>query len=87
MADAPGDRRVPAGAAPRPPSRSLRVAVAFSSVVLLLIVIVTTFAVHGILSDARHALSLFVAAGVGAILLTPLVELLGRWMRRLVAVI
>ena len=53
----------------RPPSRSLRVAIAFSSVVLLLIVIVTTFAVHDILSDARHTLSLFVAAGVGAILL------------------
>lgn len=87
MADAPGDRRAPADAPRRPPSRSLRVAVAFSSVLLLLIVIVTTFAVQDILSDARHTLSLFVAAGVGAILLTPLVELLGRWMRRLLAVI
>ena len=83
MVDAPGDRsRNPANRS----SRSLRVAVAFSSVMLLLVVVVSTFAVHDVLSDARHTLSLFVAAGVGAILLTPLVELLGRWMRRILAI-
>jgi putative heme transporter len=87
MADAPGDGRAQVDAPRRPSSRSLRVAVAFSSVVLLLIVIVTTFAVHDVLSDARHTISLFVAAGVGAILLTPLVELLGRGMPRLVAIV
>ncbi len=83
MVDAPGDRT--RNAANRS-SRSLRVAIAFSSVLLLLVVVVSTFAVHDVLSDARHTLSLFVAAGVGAILLTPLVELLGRWMRRIVAI-
>jgi len=83
MVDAPGDRSRNATSRS---SRSLRVAVAFSSVVLLLVVVVSTFAVHDVLSDARHTLSLFVAAGVGAILLTPLVELLGRWMRRIVAI-
>jgi putative heme transporter len=83
MVDAPGDRSRNAS---NRSSRSLRVAVAFSSVVLLLVVVVSTFAVHNVLSDARHTLSLFVAAGVGAILLTPLVELLGRWMRRIVAI-
>ncbi len=67
-------------------SRSLRVAIAFSSVVLLLLVVVVTFAVRDVLSDARHTLALFVAAGISAILLTPLVELLQRWMRRVIAI-
>ena len=67
-------------------SRSLRVAIAFSSVLLLLLVIVVTFAVRGVLADARHTLALFVAAGICAILLTPLVELLQRGMRRVVAI-
>ncbi|HTN81958.1 MAG TPA: AI-2E family transporter, partial [Acidimicrobiales bacterium] len=67
-------------------SRSLRVAVAFSSVLALLLVIVVTFAVREVLSDARHTLALFAAAGISAILLAPLVELLQRWMRRVVAV-
>jgi len=67
-------------------SRSLRVAVAFSSVVALLLVIVLTYAVRSVLSEARHTLALFVAAGISAILLAPLVELLQRWMRRVVAV-
>ena len=67
-------------------TRSLRVAIAFSSVVALLLVVVFTFAVRSVLSDARHTLALFVAAGISAILLTPLVELLSRWMRRVVAV-
>ena len=47
---------------------------------------VFTFAVRDVLSDARHTLALFTAAGISAILLTPLVELLQRWMRRVVAV-
>jgi predicted PurR-regulated permease PerM len=67
-------------------SRSLRVAIAFSSVVALLLVVVLTFAVRDVLADARHTLALFTAAGISAILLTPLVELLQRWMRRVVAV-
>ena len=67
-------------------SRSLRVAVAFSSVLALLLVIVLTYAVRSVLSEARHTLALFVAAGISAILLAPLVELLQRWMRRVVAV-
>jgi predicted PurR-regulated permease PerM len=70
----------------RDSSRSLRVAIAFSSVVALLLVVVFTFAVRSVLSDARHTLALFVAAGISAILLTPLVELLSRWMRRVIAV-
>ncbi|HMK10810.1 MAG TPA: hypothetical protein VK461_04485, partial [Acidimicrobiales bacterium] len=52
----------------------------------LLLVVVLTFAVREVLSEARHTLALFVAAGISAILLTPLVELLQRWMRRVVAV-
>ena len=79
-----GDQRQPSRI--RDMSRSLRVAIAFSSVVALLLVVVATFAVRDVLSDARHTLALFTAAGISAILLTPLVELLQRWMRRVVAV-
>jgi putative heme transporter len=79
-----GDQRQPPRS--RDLSRSLRVAIAFSSVVALLLVVVFTFAVRDVLSDARHTLALFTAAGISAILLTPLVELLQRRMRRVVAV-
>ena len=91
MAAPTGDQRgQPSGI--RDLSRSLRVAIAFSSVVALLLVIVLTYAVRHVLSEARHTLALFVAAGISAILLAPLVELLpaldaprrrGRCRRRL----
>ena len=85
MAAPTGDQRgQPSGI--RDLSRSLRVAIAFSSVVALLLVIVLTYAVRHVLSEARHTLALFVAAGISAILLAPLVDLLQRWMRRVIAV-
>ncbi len=80
-----GDQRND-GTRGRAQARSLRVGVSFSSVVVLLLVVVITFAVRDVLSDARHTLALFVAAGISAILLTPLVELLQHSMRRVVAV-